>query len=64
MSASIITPLKASPRLFLGEAFFLPIGNFREREIPGSIPNPEVKPLIADDTIPVWYGKVGHCLIS
>ncbi len=64
MSASIITPLKASSRLFLGGAFFLPKSDFRDREIPSSIPNLEVKPLIADDTIPVWHGKVGHCLIS
>ena len=64
MSASIITPLKASSRLFLGEAFFLSISDFRERETPSSIPNLEVKPLITDDTMPAWYGKVGHCFVS
>jgi hypothetical protein len=39
-------------------------GGVREREIPSSIPNLEVKPLIADDTLPVWYGKVGRCRIE
>ena len=39
-------------------------GGARGRVTPGSIPNPEVKPPIADDTIPVWYGKVGRCHIE
>ena len=39
-------------------------GGPRGRVIPGSIPNPEVKPLIADNTYPVWIGNVGRCLFD
>ena len=39
-------------------------GGARGRVTPSSIPNLEVKPPIADDTIPVWYGKVGRCHIE
>ena len=39
-------------------------GGPRGRVIPGSIPNPEVKPPIADNTYPVWIGNVGRCLFD
>ena len=38
------------------------LGGYRERETPGSIPNPEAKPLIADNTDPFRVGNVGRCL--
>ena len=40
------------------------LGGYRERETPGSIPNPEAKPLIADNTAPVRCGNVGRCLVD
>ena len=36
---------------------------YRERETPGPMPNPEAKPLIADDTAPFGGGKVGRCMV-
>ena len=40
---------------------FLPLcGGCRERVTPGPIPNPEVKPLIADHTAPFRGGNVGR----
>ena len=38
------------------------LGGYRERETPGSIPNPEAKPLIADNTDSFRVGNVGRCL--
>ena len=40
------------------------LGGYRERETPGPIPNPEAKPLIADNTAPFRCGNVGRCLVS
>ena len=40
------------------------LGGYRERETPGSIPNPEAKPLIADNTRPFRAGNVGRCLVD
>lgn len=40
------------------------LGGYRERETPGSIPNPEAKPLIADNTDPYRVGNVGRCLVD
>ena len=39
-------------------------GGVRERVTPGSISNPEVKPLIADNTAPHGCGNVGRCHIE
>ena len=39
------------------------LGGYRERETPGPIPNPEAKPLIADNTRPFRAGNVGRCLV-
>ena len=39
------------------------LGGYRERETPGPIPNPEAKPLIADNTAPVRCGNVGRRLV-
>ena len=39
------------------------LGGYRERETPGPIPNPEAKPLIADNTDPFRIGNVGRCLV-
>ncbi len=36
-------------------------GAYSEGVIPGPIPNPEVKPLSADNTAPFGSGKVGRC---
>ena len=38
----------------------LDVGGYRERVIPGSISNPEVKPLIADNTAGSPSGNVGR----
>ena len=40
------------------------LGGYRERETPGPIPNPEAKPLIADNTDPCRIGNVGRCLVD
>ena len=40
------------------------LGGYRERETPGPIPNPEAKPLIADNTAPFRCGNVGRCLVG
>ena len=40
------------------------LGDYRERETPGSIPNPEAKPFIADNTAPFRCGNVGRCLVK
>ena len=40
------------------------LGGYRERETPGSIPNPEAKPLIADNTASFRCGNVGRCLVD
>lgn len=40
------------------------LGGYRERETPGSIPNPEAKPLIADNTASFRCGNVGRCLVN
>ena len=40
------------------------LGGYRERETPGSIPNPEAKPLFADNTCPFRIGNVGRCLVD
>ena len=40
------------------------LGGYRERETPGPIPNPEAKPLIADNTAPFRCGNVGRCLVD
>ena len=40
------------------------LGGYRERETPGPIPNPEAKPLIADNTDPFRIGNVGRCLVN
>ena len=40
------------------------LGGYRERETPGPIPNPEAKPLIADNTRPFRIGNVGRCLVG
>ena len=39
------------------------LGGYREGETPGSIPNPEAKPLIADNTAPFRCGNVGRRLV-
>ena len=39
------------------------LGGYREGETPGPIPNPEAKPLIADNTAPFRCGNVGRCLV-
>ena len=39
------------------------LGGYRERETPGPIPNPEAKPLIADNTAGFTCGNVGRCLV-
>ena len=39
------------------------LGGYRERETPGPIPNPEAKPLIADNTASFRCGNVGRCLV-
>ena len=36
-------------------------GAYSEGVLPGPIPNPEVKPLSADDTAPRGCGNVGRC---
>ena len=36
-------------------------GAYSEGVLPGPIPNPEVKPLSADDTAPLGCGNVGRC---
>ena len=40
------------------------LGGYRERETPGPIPNPEAKPLIADNTASFRCGNVGRCLVD
>ena len=40
------------------------LGGYREGETPGPIPNPEAKPLFADNTCPFRIGNVGRCLVS
>ena len=40
------------------------LGGYREGETPGPIPNPEAKPLIADNTAPFRCGNVGRCLVN
>ena len=40
------------------------LGGYREGETPGPIPNPEAKPLIADNTAPFRCGNVGRCLVD
>ena len=40
------------------------LGGYRERETPGPIPNPEAKPLIADNTAGFTCGNVGRCLVG
>ena len=40
------------------------LGGYRERETPGPIPNPEAKPLIADNTAPFRCGNVSRCLVD
>ena len=40
------------------------LGGYREGETPGPIPNPEAKPLIADNTCPFRIGNVGRCLVD
>ena len=40
------------------------LGGNREGETPGSIPNPEAKPLIADNTCPFRIGNVGRRLVN
>ena len=40
------------------------LGGYRERETPGSIPNPEAKPLLADNTYPFRIGNVSRCLVN
>ena len=40
------------------------LGGYREGETPGPIPNPEAKPLIADNTAPFRCGNVGRCLVT
>jgi hypothetical protein len=37
------------------------LGDHSEREPPDPIPNSEVKPLSADDSVAVCHAKVGHC---
>ena len=39
------------------------LGGYREGETPGPIPNPEAKPLIADNTASFRCGNVGRCLV-
>ena len=39
------------------------LGGYREGETPGPIPNPEAKPLIADNTAGCTCGNVGRCLV-
>ena len=39
------------------------LGGYREGETPGPIPNPEAKPLIADNTCPCRVGNVGRRLV-
>ena len=39
------------------------LGGYREGETPGPIPNPEAKPLIADNTADFICGNVGRCLV-
>ena len=39
------------------------LGGYRERETPGPIPNPEAKPLFADNTAGFTCGNVGRCLV-
>ena len=39
------------------------LGGYRERETPGPIPNPEAKPLFADNTADFICGNVGRCLV-
>ena len=39
------------------------LGDYREGETPGPIPNPEAKPLIADNTADFICGNVGRCLV-
>ena len=43
--------------------FNLCLGGYREGETPGPIPNPEAKPLIADNTAGCTCGNVGRCLV-
>ena len=40
------------------------LGGYREGETPGPIPNPEAKPLFADNTYPFRIGNVGRCLVG
>ena len=40
------------------------LGDYREGETPGPIPNPEAKPLIADNTRPFRIGNVGRRLVG
>ena len=40
------------------------LGGYREGETPGPIPNPEAKPLFADNTCPFRIGNVGRCLVD
>ena len=49
---------------YISNIFIFLRGGPRGRVIPGSIPNPEVKPPIADNTYPVWIGNVGRCLFD
>ena len=37
------------------------LGDHSESEPPDPIPNSEVKPLSADDSVAVCHVKVGHC---
>ena len=37
---------------------------YRERETPGPIPNPEAKPLFADNTAPLGSGNVGRRIVD
>ena len=51
-----IESLRIYPRAFFFEC------DFRDRAIPCSIPNQEVKSIIADNTAPFGCGNVGRCI--
>ncbi len=55
---------QAKKHKYIRNIFMFLRGGLRGRVIPGSIPNPEVKPPIADNTYPVWIGNVGRCLFE
>ncbi len=60
---TLLTNIKVKYKNIRVLIFNLCLGGYREGETPGPIPNPEAKPLIADNTALCKCGNVGRCLV-